>query len=234
MAFSSNGLTPVYLGGAGGLKEWYYVTTDSVATVSASGYFNDAEDLMEIGEVVNVRVVDIVAPNTRTSLTQDQKLYVASNDGTTVTTSIPVSGTVITTTATVFSLTQALHHGKTVVWNAAASSAITLPTSTGGGMKFRIVVGVAATGTAHTIKVAAGSTDDMQGGLAIFDTSATDIMCLAFAATATDDTITLNGTTQAGTRGTTIELEDVEAGLWSVRVVGAATGSYATPFSATV
>jgi hypothetical protein len=57
---------------------------------------------------------------------------------------------------------------------------------------------------------------------------------LAFAATATDDTITLNGTTQAGTRGTTIELEDVEAGLWSVRVVGAATGSYATPFSATV
>ena len=140
---------------------------------------------------------------------------------------------IVATTATALSITKALHANRTVVINSAAPIAITLPQAIGSGDRYRFVVGVAATGTAHTIAVA-NATDNMNGGLAIFDTSATDITALAFAATATDDRISLDGTTKAGTVGTIVEIEDVKTGLFAVSVRGAATGSYATPFSAAV
>ena len=55
-----------------------------------------------------------------------------------------------------------------------------------------------------------------------------------FETAATDDTITFNGSTTGGIAGATVELQDVATGFWSVRVIGAATGTEATPFSATV
>lgn len=139
------------------------------------------------------------------------------------------TGGVVATTATTLALTQASHAGRTLVVSSAAPIAITTPEATGTGSKYRIFIAVAATGTAHTIT--AGSSDVMAGGLAVFDTSATDITAIAFAATATDKIISLNGTTKAGTVGTVVELEDVATNTWSVFVRGAATGSYATPFS---
>lgn len=142
-------------------------------------------------------------------------------------------GSVVATSATTLAVTAASHAGKTVVISSAAPLAVTLPQATGTGNRYRFVVTVAATATGHTVKVA-NATDNMAGSMAIFDTSATDITALAFAATATDDTITLDGTTKAGTVGTVIDIEDVKTGLFSVLVRGAATGSYATPFSATV
>lgn len=140
------------------------------------------------------------------------------------------TGAIVATTATQLTLTAASHAGKTVVVSSAAPLAVTLPAATATGNKYTIAIAVAATGTAHTI-TAAGS-DVMNGMLALFDTSATDITAIAFAATATDKIITLNGTTKAGTVGTIVELQDVKANLWVGVVRGAATGSYATPFSA--
>lgn len=142
------------------------------------------------------------------------------------------TGMILDSTATQITITAASHAGRTLTLSAAASCAVTLPAATGTGNKYRFVVAVAATGTAHTISCV--GTDDMEGSIAIHDTSATDITAIAYAATATDDRITLNGTTQSGTRGTVIELQDVATGLWSGLVRGAATGSYATPFSAAV
>lgn len=141
-------------------------------------------------------------------------------------------GAIVSTTATTLTVSAASHAGKTIKVASAAPIAITLPAATGTGNKYKFVVTVAATATGHTIKCV--GTDDMEAGMAIFDTSATDITAIAFAATATDDTITLDGTTKSGVRGTVIEVEDIETGLWSVLVRGPATGSYATPFSATV
>jgi len=135
------------------------------------------------------------------------------------------SGLILDSTATQITITAASHAGRTLTLSAAASCAVTLPAATGTGNKYRMVVAVAATGTAHTISCV--GTDDMEGSIAIHDTSATDITAIAYAATATDDRITLNGTTQSGTRGTVIELQDVASGLWSATVRGAATGSYA-------
>lgn len=141
-------------------------------------------------------------------------------------------GAIVTTTATELTLTAALHAGRTVKVASAAPIAIRLPAATGTGNRYDLVFSVAATGTASTIKCT--GTDDMEAGVAVFDTSATDITAIAFAATATDDTITVNGTTQGGVRGAWVSLVDVETGLWGVRYTSPATGSYATPFSATV
>lgn len=142
------------------------------------------------------------------------------------------TGMILNSTATEITITAASHAGKTLTISAAAACAVTLPAATGTGNKYRMVLLVAATGTAHTIKCV--GTDDMEASVAIFDTSATDITAIAFAATATDDTITLDGTTKSGVRGTVVELQDVASGLWSALVRGPATGSYASPFSAGV
>lgn len=142
---------------------------------------------------------------------------------------------IVNTTATTLSVTATQHAGKTVNVASASPIAITLPAATGTGNKYRFVLSVAATGTAHTIKVA-NTTDDFNGSLALFDSSETSPAgtVIGFAATATDDTISVNGTTKAGTVGTVIEIVDVTTGLFSALVRGAATGSYATPFSVSV
>lgn len=142
------------------------------------------------------------------------------------------SGSVISSgvSATTLALTQAAHANRIVSVNTTVPIAITTPEATGTGDKYTIVISVVATGTPHTIT--AGASDVMNGMLAIFDNSATDVFSV-YAATATDKIISLNGTTKAGTVGTVVELIDVATNFWSGVVRGAATGSYATPFSAT-
>lgn len=142
------------------------------------------------------------------------------------------TGRVVNTTATELTITAAAHAGKTVTISSAAPIAVTLPAATGTGNRYKFVFEVAATGTTSSIKCV--GTDDFAGMLAVFDTSATDITAIAFAATATDDTMAFDGTTRSGVLGTVIELEDVASGHWAGMVRGPATGSYATPFSATV
>jgi hypothetical protein len=57
---------------------------------------------------------------------------------------------------------------------------------------------------------------------------------LGYRTAADSDTITLNGTTTGGLKGDIIRIVDVAANLFSVTVMSAATGTEATPFSATV
>jgi len=142
------------------------------------------------------------------------------------------TGKVVNTTATEFTVTAAAHAGRTVTISSAAPIAVTLPAATGTGNTYRFVFEVAATGTTSSIKCV--GTDDFAGMLAVFDTSATDITAIAFAATATDDTMAFDGTTRSGVLGTIVELIDVATGHWAGGIRGPATGSYATPFSATV
>lgn len=121
--------------------------------------------------------------------------------------------------------------GRMVTLNRAAGIAVTLPASTGLGMKFRFFIGTTVTSNSTTIKVANAS--DIMSGVAIqaADGGATSN---AWETGASDDTITFNGSTTGGIKGDYIELEDVALNVWSVRLRGAATGAEATPFSATV
>lgn len=138
---------------------------------------------------------------------------------------------VVDTTATTLAITQASHAGKLITISSASPIAITLPQATGKGDMYRFQMQVAATGTAHTIKVA-NSTDVMQGVSWVLTTSSANVV--GYATSATSDTISLNGTTTAGVVGDIIEISDVKTGFFSVKLFVQATGTTATPFSATV
>jgi hypothetical protein len=57
MAYSETGLQPI--GGqskAGSAPQmWAYTSADAIATVNTSGYFNNASDLMKVGDLIYVR-----------------------------------------------------------------------------------------------------------------------------------------------------------------------------------
>lgn len=52
MAYSASGLTR--MAGGGGHNVWYYDSADALSVVRASGYFNDAATMMNVGDVVFV------------------------------------------------------------------------------------------------------------------------------------------------------------------------------------
>ena len=56
MAYSVTGLVPI--GGqskAGNAPQmWAYTTTDAIATVNTAGYFNDASELLKVGDLMYV------------------------------------------------------------------------------------------------------------------------------------------------------------------------------------
>jgi hypothetical protein len=125
--------------------------------------------------------------------------------------------------------------GRTMLLDTAAGSVVTLPAATGSGTKFRFLVSVIATSNSHIIKVANAS-DTMTGMvLSVSDDAGFPVKGYTADATAGADTITLNRTTTGSTvKGEWISVEDYAANKWSVMGVIAATGTEATPFSATV
>jgi len=136
----------------------------------------------------------------------------------------------VTLTGDTATVTAAAHSGRTVLLDRAAGQALTLPAATGSGNKYMFFVKTTITSNSTTIKVVG---NDTMAGLAIVANDGGDTASI-FETAADSDTITFDGSTTGGIRGATVELQDVAADLWSVRVVGAATGTEATPFSATV
>lgn len=141
-----------------------------------------------------------------------------------------VRGKMIPHTAATLVMNPAIHNGRTIYLNA-TPIAVTLPQARGSGARYRFVVGVAATATQTTIAVA-NATDVMTG--IVFAATTTSDNAEAFIASATSDTISLNGTTKGGVVGDVIEIEDVATGVFRVLGFTAPTGSEATPFSAAV
>ena len=109
--------------------------------------------------------------------------------------------------------------------------AITLPAATGSGNEYTFRIDVVATGTAHTIKVA--NTADILAGFAIQATASTTLVT-NWLTTATDDTISVNGTTKGGLVGDKIVIVDVATARFHVEMIGGGSGTAATPFSASV
>ena len=137
----------------------------------------------------------------------------------------------VSATAATLSVTAAAHAGRTVLLAKADGTAVVLPAATGTGNSYRFVCSVSVSGGTTSIKVADAT--DVMAGVAIVANDGGDTASI-FETAATTDTITFNGSTTGGIRGATVELQDVTTNLWIVRVVGAATGTEATPFSATV
>jgi hypothetical protein len=137
----------------------------------------------------------------------------------------------VSLTAATATVTAAAHSGRTVLLDRAAGQALTLPPATGSGNTYKFFVLTTITSNTTTIKVADAS--DVMAGVALVANDGGDTASI-FETLAASDTITFNGTDTGGIRGATVELQDVAPDLWSVRVIGAATGTEATPFSATV
>jgi hypothetical protein len=145
-----------------------------------------------------------------------------------------VSGRVVSLAVST-AITEAAHDGKTILMSGAGGArTFTLPAATGSGMRLRFVVGEVNTSN-YVIKSVVG-TDLMEGiiiGASTTD-SATDA-ARTWLSGATDDTITLNGTTTGGVAvGDWVELEDLSATGWYVRGMITQSGAEATPFSDTV
>lgn len=121
--------------------------------------------------------------------------------------------------------------GQIIPLNRAAGIAVTLPATSGSGASYRFYIGTTITSNTTTIKVA--NATDVMAGTAIVAND-TDASASIFETAASSDTITFDGSTTGGIAGTMVELVDVASGTWWVRITGSATGTEATPFSATV
>ena len=141
------------------------------------------------------------------------------------------SGNPVVTLTTGKTLNARDHANRPIVLSAAAGQAIVLPAATGTGNKYPFVVGTTITSNSSTIKVA-NATDIFTGRVILAQDSADTVV--EFDAGASDDTVTMNGSTTGGLKGDRIEITDIASGLFHVEIVASATGTEATPFSATV
>ena len=129
-------------------------------------------------------------------------------------------------------LTATAHGGKTIALDTAAGTTISLPTSSGSGTVYKFLVTVTATSNSHIIKV--GNATDEFRGFVIQDASEATAPNIWWAAD-NDDTITLNRTdTGLAAQGEYFEIVDAVSGHYYVRGYSQASGTEATPFSATV
>ena len=145
-----------------------------------------------------------------------------------------LTGAVVTapaTSVTAATLTvDSTYAGKVTPLNRAAGIAVTLPAAIGSGAEYRFYIGTTITSNSTTIKVVG---NDIMTGTAIVANDGGDTASI-FETAADSDTITFNGTTTGGIKGAMVELIDGATDTWRVRITGAATGTEATPFSATV
>lgn len=134
----------------------------------------------------------------------------------------------ITVTASV-TLNEDTHANTVVNLSAAAGLTVTLPASTGKGAEYTLFVATTVTSNNYVVQVA-NATDIMQGAIGL----TTDIAGTVLPTASTTDTITMNGSTTGGIKGTMIRLKDVSAGIWALSGNIITTGTEATPFSAAV
>ena len=126
-------------------------------------------------------------------------------------------------------LSRKKHAGTTTVLNAAAGLTVTLPASAGNGDEYTVFVGTTVTSNSYVVQVA-NSTDIIQGAIHL----TTDIAGTSMPTSSTTDTITMNGSTTGGVKGSWLRLTDVASGVWELAGAMICTGTEATPFSAAV
>jgi len=126
-------------------------------------------------------------------------------------------------------LSRNVHSGAVTVLDSTTGRIITLPASTGDGDVYTVYIKSTVSSGSHVIQVA-NSTDVMNGGVSM----STDIGGVTFLAGATDDTITMNGSTTGGLAGSWVRLTDVVAGFWMLEGFLVCTGTETDGLSAAV
>ncbi|MEI6095705.1 MAG: hypothetical protein WCR08_09685 [Gammaproteobacteria bacterium] len=115
-----------------------------------------------------------------------------------------------------------------------AGVVVTLPAATGTGDTYKFYVKTTVTSNVYKIQVANGI--DIMSGVAFGSDDETPLSGTPTAidmwiAGASDDTITMDGSTKGGKKGNHIEILDMAAGIFHVRAVLTQTATEVTPFS---
>lgn len=223
----------------------YVRTSSGTITVTVTGGFNEdaVTDIAftEVGQFIKLEAIETAVGTLLWRKTSDYGLgNVAPADsavldelsGLTATADelnavADASTRLVVDTTTQVAVTAAAHAERDLVLTNTATVTVTLPAATATGNRYRIIRG-ATPATGNTVINSALTTEIMRGASLAVNTQSTTI---GFVATATDNTITLNGTTQGGVIGTTVELLDRAAGAWHVNIFNITTGNPATPFS---
>lgn len=132
---------------------------------------------------------------------------------------IPIAATASLT------LNRTTHAQNALVANAAAGMTVTLPAATGSGDEYTVYCGT--TVTSNDLIVAAAGTDFFAGGVAL----STDIGGTNMLTAADTDTISQNGSTTGGLKGSWLTVKDIESGVWMLNGFLRTTGTEETPFS---
>lgn len=188
-------------------------TGDIVVVLDASDNYN-----VKYGDAANIK--EIISLDGLTA-TDDEINAVAD-----------VSGRIIDLDATSLTVTAGTHGERIVTLShTAATSTVTLPAATGTGNIYRFIVSAVNTNN-HVIQVA-NATDVFEG--VAWMANDTDSSVSAFETGASDDTLTLNGTTTGGAAiGDKVEIIDYASGKFMIHAFLTGTGTEATPFSAAV
>lgn len=141
--------------------------------------------------------------------------------------------TPISVTASAVTLDRHIHRGAVVVLNRAAGVTVTLPAASGTGDMYKILVGTTVSSNSDIIQVA-NSSDTMVGHIATGLTTGAAGADFGEAIGGTDDTLTMNGTTTGGIKGSYVEVQDVAANVWLVQGNLVGSGTLATSVSAAV
>jgi hypothetical protein len=121
--------------------------------------------------------------------------------------------------------------GIPLVFTRTAGVVVTLPAATGTGDVYKFFVNTTVTSNSYKVQVA--NATDVICGLAFGDDGDGE-PANAWPSGASSDTITMDGSTQGGLKGDSIEIIDVATGLFSCKVFITQSGTEATPFSAAV
>ncbi|MGE3840055.1 MAG: hypothetical protein AB7I50_00565 [Vicinamibacterales bacterium] len=138
-----------------------------------------------------------------------------------------VSGRLVSVTTTPLAVAEATHEGKTIALNKADGITATLPAATGSGAVYRFVVGTTASGGSYVIGVTG---NDTFKGLAL-GLDSEGVPANAWAAGASDEVFTMDGSTQGGVVGDEVVFQDIAADVWQVQARLQQSGTEASPFS---
>lgn len=120
-------------------------------------------------------------------------------------------------------LTQA-NTGQWVNLDTASGTQITLPGATGSGTAYTVYCGTTVTSNNHVVKT--NGTDTMVGVFVLAGTTS-----LSGPITGTNKTITMNGTTTGGIKGTYITATDIALNVWLIEASIVGSGTVTTPMS---
>lgn len=138
----------------------------------------------------------------------------------------------IAVTTSTFTVNKKAHAGAVLVANRAAGITFTLPASSGDGSVYEFFTLTTITSNNLIIQVA-NSTDILSGQAIMATDNASDVV-ISFETGASDDTITMNGSTKGGIKGDRVVIKDVSSGVYHITAFLTGTGTEVTPFSSAV